>query len=345
MTGNAPRPLVAMALLLFFTGWSSPLASARLAAQQSPLPTVVLSRIGSIAGPADLVQASGTRLMVAGGRTLTLFDLGDPAMPKRMGAFTFADTVSAFKVVGTRVYAAIDLAGLAILDVSAPSAPRLLGTFKTPGQAHGVAVSGSTVLVADHMSGVDIIDISNPERPVSTGAFFLEGYARDVAVSGTTAYAVDSPNSFYVLDLTKPGTFEPVATLTAANGRFIDVSRAEDDSGASGAGRAIVACVPGPSGLQVFDVSNPKTPVLAATFRTSGRPQRVSVSGARAFVADGAEGVQVVDIARPSVPALVGGFKTTGPARDVAVAGSLVFVVSGPDTVLILQASSPSQVR
>ena len=202
--------------------------------------------------------------------------------------------------------------------------------FKTPGQAHSVAVSGTKAYIADHMSGVDVIDVSNPAKPTSTGAFFLDGYARDVVVAGTLAYAIDSPSGFYVFDLTKPGEFEPVTALQSANGRFID-------AGPATGGAPTVAAVTGFGGIQFFDISNPRAPVLAATYKTpSGRPQRVSIRGGRAYVADGAEGLHVLDLSTPGKPNLLGSFKTPAPARDVAVAGDSI-VVAGPEGIVILQ--------
>lgn len=280
--------------------------------------------VGSITGPADLVEVSGGYAYVAASKTLTLVDISNPAAPKSVGAYTFPEKIWGFRVVGSLVYVAADFFGLGILDVSNPASPTLRGSIKTPGQAKNVAVFGTKAAVADHMSGVDFIDASNPAKLVSLGSFYLDGYARDVAASGSLAYAVDAPTGLYVFDLSKSGPMDAVSTQQSATAPgSIVVSEAAFQG-------PKIAILVGGGSLQVYDLSNPAAPVKAATYRTpGGRPLRASLSGSLAYVADGGEGLQVVDFSTPTKPSLVGAFKTPRPARDVAVADSLVFVVVG----------------
>jgi hypothetical protein len=280
--------------------------------------------VGKIDGPANLVEVDGSRAYVAGGKTLTLVDVANPATPKRLGAYSFPEKIWGFRIVGSLVYVAADFYGLGILDVSNPGAPVLRGSLKLAGQAKNVALVGTTALVADHMSGLDIVDVKDIAKPVKTGSFFLEGYARDVVSTGSMVYAIDAPAGIYVFDLSTPGPMEPIASQQSARApASIELSKG------SGAG-ANLAVLVGGGMLQVYDVTKPAAPVQTATFRTpSGRPSRATMYGTRAYVADSREGLQIVDLSKPSDPALVGGFKTGEPARDVAVNDSFVFVVTG----------------
>jgi hypothetical protein len=289
------------------------------------------ARVGSIAGPADMVKVQDRYAYIVADKTVSVVDISNPAAPRREGAYTFPDKIWGFSVAGSFVYVADDLAGFGILDVSNPAAPTLRGSFKTRGQAHGVAVYGTKALIADHMAGVVLVDASNPANPVAVDSFFLEGYPRDVVARGALAYAVDSPTGFYVFDLSRPGPLEPASALQSANGRALGVSEAPD------ANIANIVCVAGGAALQVFDVTRPAAPVLTATYRTPGRPQRVSLQGRLAYVADGPAGLQVVDLSMPSTPRLVGAHATSAPARDVAIASSLVLVVVGNEEVLVLR--------
>jgi hypothetical protein len=82
--------------------------------------------------------------------------------------------------------------------------------------------------------------------------------------------------------------------------------------------------------LQVYDVSDPAKPASLAVLRTpGGRPQRASLRGNLAYVADGEAGLTVVDLSAPANPRVVGTYKTPEAARDVAAGESLVFVVVG----------------
>jgi hypothetical protein len=84
---------------------------------------------------------------------------------------------------------------------------------------------------------------------------------------------------------------------------------------------------PRPGSMQVFDVSDPSQPVLAATEPTSGNGRRLAVKRSFVYMADGPEGLRVFDLSVPSKPAVVGTHKTATPARDVAVSDTLVFLL------------------
>ena len=296
--------------------------------------TIAFTRVGSIAGPVDMVEADGRYAYLAAGKTLTVVDLSDPASPIRAGAYTFPDLIWGFTVSGTTIYVAADLAGLGILDVSDPRTPALRGMLKTPGQAKNVAPYGSTVLVADHVSGIDAIDTSIPSMPKLTGSFFVDGFAKDVVIRDSFAYALDQPTGLSVFDLTKPGVFEPVALAPLANpiGLFAQLAVSPGGEKAERVG-----IVTGGGPLQIFTLRPGLDPVLATTYRTPGTAQRVAIHGTRAYVADGRAGLQVLDLSAPSQPVVVGNYETAMPARDIAVTESLVLVVTGGEVLLLRQ--------
>ena len=277
--------------------------------------SLTFTYVGSIPAPVDMIRVEGHHAYVSAGRTLTIYDISNPAAPARQGEYTFPEEIWAFRISGSTAYVGANFFGLGILDVSNPASPRLRGSFKTPGQAKTAAVFGSKIVVIDHMEGVVLVDASNAAKPVSAGSYFVDGYARDIATSGSFAYAVDSPAGFYILDLSRPNPMEPVSALQSGTGlRSVEVSGA-------------LAVLVGGGLLQAYDVTNPAAPAKAPPYRTPGGAQRVSLDGTRAYVADGREGLQVVDFSTPATPAIVGSYKTSGLARDVAAAGSLVFVV------------------
>ncbi len=300
--------------LLVCAGWMGVPGPAMLTAQ-----ALRFEAVGSIPGPVEAMRVDGTRAYVASGRTLTIFDVSNPAAPKRLGAYTFPEQVWSFRVSGTTAWIGVNFSGLAILDVSNASAPMLRGSFKTPGQAKAAAVVGAKVLVVDHMEGLVLVDVSNPAKPAGLGSFFVDGYARDVVASGSYAYGVDSPTGLYIFDLSKAGPPEPLVSLQTGNAlRSVEVSER---------GNLIVAV--GGGSLQPYDVSNPAAPVQVPPYRTPGGAQRVALRGALAYVADGREGLQVVDLAQPAAPRVVGSYKTERIARDVAVGDSIVLVAQG----------------
>lgn len=303
----------------------------RLAAQ-----TGDFALVGSIPGPADLVTVQGTRAYVAAGKTLTIVDISNPAVPRRAGTYSFPELIWGLAADGSTVYVAADTYGLGILDVSNPASPVLRSAVKTRGQVKNVALFNGKALVADHVAGISVIDVSTA-NPTLVGSFFVDGFAKDVVTRGTLAYALDQPSGFYVFDLARSGSFEPAATLTLANPIPLRAQLAVSEASPKAGARVAVVAGSGP--LQVYEVSNPLKPTHSITYRTPGAALRVSLQGTRAFVADGPAGLQVVDLSTPSKPRIVGSYKTETPARDVAVADSLVFVVVASGDVLILRRS------
>lgn len=288
------------------------------------------TQVATIHAPAHLVEIDGRHAYVVNEKTLTLYDISNPEAPLKLGSQELPEKIWGIRIVGPLVYAAADFFGLAIIDTSDPKAPVLRGRIKTPGQAKNVAVidtaSGKTALVADHMSGVDIVDVSDATKPAVRDSFFLEGYARDVNNVGSLAFAIDSPAGIYTFDLAKSGPVEPIGSQQSARApASIELSKGPN-------GQPDLAVLVGGGSLQVYELSKPAAPTKAAVFPTpGGRPVRATLTGRRAFVADGREGLQVVDLATPSKPSIVGSFKTSAPARDVAVTDSHVFVATGND--------------
>lgn len=284
-----------------------------------------LEQASVIPGPAEIVRIQGTRAYAALGRTLTVFDVANPAAPRMVGAHTFPDKIWGVTEAGGLVYAAVDKYGLAVLDGSGPDGLALRGSFKTPGQAKSVALVGTTALVADHMSGVDFIDVSNPAKPASLGSFFLDGYARAVAAAGSIAAAVDAPTGIYLFDFTKPARLEAVgAEQSADRPALVEVTSTNGSSAPN------VAVLVGSGTLQIYDISAPAAPRKLSTFSTpAGRAARVTLRNSLAYVADLVDGLVIVDLSQPASPRVVSTFKTPMPARDVAVGDGIILVAVG----------------
>lgn len=297
---------------------------------------------GTLPGPAELVRASGTTAYVVAGKTLTIYDVANPAAPAKRGSFEFPEKVWGFRVYGSRLFVANGFNGLQVLDVSNPDRPVIHGAVKTQGQSKAVSVSGGRAVVANHMTGVDLIDVADPAKPAYIGSAFLDGYARDAAIAGDVAYAVDNPTGFYVLEVgdVKSKAFEPASGLQDAHApQVIELS----EPVANGTRVAVLAGgepfdpkrAPRPPGtrprgtLQVWDLSAPSAPKLAGLYRPPGIPRHVTLQGTLAWVADSEDGVHVVDLSTPAKPVAVASHRTDAPARYVAVSGSTVFVVTG----------------
>ena len=296
--------------------------------------TFEFAQVGAIPGPVRLITVDGERAYVSADHTLTIYDISSPAVPTRLGAYTFPATIWGVLVVDPLVYVAADTFGLGILDVSDATAPQLRGSYRTPGQARNVAVSGTIALVADQSEGVVVVDVSQPDTPTAVTSIFLEGFATDVAISGGLAYAADRPTGLYVLDLSVPDSVELVTELQSAEPFVFGTAQLEI---VRPPGRSLFAMLVSATLLQPFDISDPRQPVKLPTFGTPGGVWRASFTGNLAYVADAEDGLFVIDVSTPAHPHIVGSYKTGMPALDVAVVGSFVFLTAEGQDALILR--------
>nr|WP_256376189.1 Calx-beta domain-containing protein [Dolichospermum sp. UHCC 0259] len=96
------------------------------------------------------------------------------------------------------------------------------------------------------------------------------------------------------------------------------------------------------SGLQIIDISNPKTPILKGNYNTSGNAFGVQVVGSYAYVADDFKGLQIIDISNPTNPILKGNYDTSGWAWNVQVVGNYAYVADMDSGLQIIDISNPA---
>jgi hypothetical protein len=80
------------------------------------------------------------------------------------------------------------------------------------------------------------------------------------------------------------------------------------------------------SGLLIFDVSNPGTPVMVGSLDSLGATRDVKHVGDLVYVAGGEKGLEIVDVTNPTNPVLVGSVDTPGFARRVVLDGIHAYI-------------------
>ncbi len=221
--------------------------------------------------PLDLAQrdmegisvADGRAYLAAWGYGVLAVDLSDPYHPAELGRFAFP-FATAIQGRGNRVYvaSATDGGGFRILDVSNPKNLLQLGALATD-QTLDLTLRGHYAFLATRTfsgpGGLAIVDVSNPAAPVQVGQDTTCPYAYGVDVSrdGNTTYIGCADGSLEIIDSTKkanpvmlakvalPGNPAPAAYSVVVRGGM--------------------AYVGNDSGVDEFEVSNPKSPVQ--TFR------------------------------------------------------------------------------
>ena len=327
------RSLVCAAALVCGTHLGSP--------PQAEAQTATLARLAEIAGPAELVQADGSRLYIVADRTLRIVDVTNPSAPKPAGTFVFPERVSAFAVSGSRLYVLADFYGMRILDVTSPAAPALRGGLALQGGYFSIAVfDQATILTSGVLAGLQTIDVSDAAKPAARGSYFTDGYAQGIVPARPLAYVIDDPTGLYVFDLSDPGTPAVASLLDLSDpkaqeqGGITNMSIALSTPPANAS--SVLLVLNRTSGLLlVYDVSNAGAPVRKGSVSLSPGAESLAVGGSRAYISKGSDGLQIVDFSNPSQPFSAGFVKNLGTARELAVSGSQVYVATG-QSVLVL---------
>jgi len=113
-----------------------------LSTQESGVPP------GIVAVPQP-APASGPRTVyILGGGVLQVYDVSNPASPRKGATAKIAGGVQAVAFQGSLGHVASGANGLQIVDVSDPAKPSIVGSYKTTGAARDVAIAGPLILVA-----------------------------------------------------------------------------------------------------------------------------------------------------------------------------------------------------
>ena len=188
--------------------------------------------------------------------------------------------------------------------------------------------------MANRLSGLEIVDISQPAAPVSKGAYYTEGYATDVVAIGTVAYVVDRPGGLSIVDLSKTG--EPSAEGThGMTERPATITASKLNAGAPGAN--LVGVMSTDALLELFDVSDPTSPIALSTYRHPERPPlgqniaspRTILDGSLAFITDANPPflIQAVDFSDVNNPDFVASYDLSGSPSYISISDSFVFLV------------------
>jgi hypothetical protein len=122
-------------------------------------------------GSVELMEPAGGKgpriAVLVGGGSIQLYDIGDPASPKKLSVFkTPSGRPQRAAVTDRMAYVADGPEGLQVVDLANPAAPRIAGGHKTPFPARDVAVKGPLVLVV-------VAQPSAAETPPSEGSLII----------------------------------------------------------------------------------------------------------------------------------------------------------------------------
>jgi len=260
-----------------------------------------------------------------------------------LDSFMTPGEVMSIDVQGRILYASINQSSpsnaFGIFDINNPTDIKQMSTPGSWAFQEPVAVSGDLAAMGGGLpgsEGVGLYNVTDPFNPsIIMPAIYFDGNLTDLEYQGHHLYLAnyDSPGSlsFRVIDVADPnlpvllpmGYLSPNVHGLTVEGHFVYLAE-------------------GLTGLNIMNITNPKTPTPVDTVNTPGFAMDVIVDGGLAFVADGTGGVQIVDIRNPSSSSIIGGYDTAGEARHLALQGDTLFVADSANGLVVLDVTDPT---
>lgn len=252
----------------FFPGFG--FACVILSAVPAVAQSLVLTEIGRLEAPVQVMTAADAMLALADGATLRVAELDATGAPTVVGQRDFEQPLLAlaFDLDRDALYVANSHDGLVRLDLGDPSALAVTGRSPTRGQNNGVVGSGDHVFAGDNSIGVDVIRTTGGGL-TRVGEYLTDGFPRAIGASGSLLLVADQPGGLVVLDVSgaAPAPIGVVSSLGTDRLAQVAAPPAEsiDERPPS------FALARGPAtGLQVVDLNDPSNPALVSRLEPAG---------------------------------------------------------------------------
>lgn len=282
--------------------------------------------------------------------------------PRVLGSYFDPPTARSVSVDDHYLYLANGSGGLEIYRMDNPASPQLERKINVLGYANGISAKFPYIYLSEGIAGVSVTDTRDSQASSTQKYFDLENVSWNVTVHNHIAYVSSSEQGLTTFDVSSP--MHPV---------FLGKTVSRKEQGIGGGGvymlnlavqypRVYITGITGD--LHVYNVSDPRKPVLEktfssvtgmdiavkkdmayiagfrsgvqvvnlknsrdiATYPTGGRPVGLHLEGERLFVADFDKGLLVYDVSNPKSLTLERTYKTKGNAREVFVKGNYAYV-------------------
>jgi hypothetical protein len=261
---------------------------------------------GDDVGDATDVAVSGTNACVLAEGSVHIFDVTNPANPRRAGAYSSGADLAKVAVTGRHAYVVAkpysNGGGLHVITFTNPASPQRIGGYDPGGVAYDVALAGNYAYIAQGprqtstntiAGGLQVIDISDPAKLRRAGAYDVEGSAFGVTVSGSFAYLVGEGIGLHILEVTNP-----------ANPRRIGADETIDPAEAVAVSGNYAYVMDWEARLHVLDISDPAQPRrIGANTSLTGfyheSPSSLAVSGDKVYAGVAAKGLFILHTYRP----------------------------------------------
>lgn len=277
-------------------------------------PAIPFRKIPGTTGTMAL-EVAGNRLYTLEQRGLAIYDISEPAAPKKLGFIGGMGNVRQLQVRGKTAFLTSRQCGLWAVDVSDDANPKIISNFDGVEMATGLDVAGNVAFLGHRVYGIQCVDVSDPARmkhlsslrtDESQSVHYRDGLLLSGDWAGGEVTVID------VSDILKPkitsslqldGYGDGMAMkgnlLFAATGQHKKSGPEEKRHGTG-------------HGLDIFDLSDPKNPVKLSKvafpdiYLGPSDHWTPRISGNHCFASDTVNGLFLVDVADPKNPKIEG---------------------------------------
>jgi hypothetical protein len=191
-------------------------------------------------------------------------------------------------------------------------------------------IIGFFLFLAILAAGQGLSSVTQEKSALAFAGSALWTKAHDITIQGNLGYCAFL-NGLVILDLTDLKKPAFLSQLYLGGGYAITVREKT----------AFVAS--GKKGLNIIDISDPKSPILKAKVDTDGEARDVAVSRSYAFVADGHGGLIIVDVRNPAAPRTVGKWDSPGESMGIVVRDETAYLADGSAGLQIVNVKDPAK--
>jgi hypothetical protein len=226
-------------------------------------------------GPAFDVYGQGELVYIAAPEDgLMIADIQDETSPKIVSTYPVGG-INRVCVHDGVAYASTQQGTLEIINVKDPAQPSALSAYD-PQSGIGLLVTclEDVVYYSTSEKGLDVLDVSEPSSPVRTMTVARTPGAKDIQIVGDLLYLACVGNGVRILNIA-----DPLAPKTIAS-----FNNGGEAWGAGGDSHHLwIGDLK--QGIELYDVSNPRSPTLIAT-NASYAPHDIFFDGEYAYLAD-----------------------------------------------------------
>lgn len=330
-TPETVRSLAAMGAHLLLSAGVEGLFSARVA---DPSRIQVAEALDTLGAAESVAVAEGHAYVEdeASGNRILIVDLGDPALPRVVGAIPLGVDHGAITASADRLYVGAPDKQLHIFDLAQPAQPRktaVIPMTRDPltGREQAIwqiAIEDGRYAYVANDEWLRVYDVADPAAPREVSRRRSSGGATDLAVHDRRAYllgpATGTQQNAPSLQIIDVFDFDAPLEFSVSNALGSQGGIAYRD------GHVFI------DAIQIVDVSDPEHPLQRGVFQQPGRNRDSALAGERLYLAASLAELggtlRVWDLRAAAAPQEAGVLELIEAARGVDAAGGHAFVAA-----------------